>query len=126
MLHRHHILTTGAFMLLLAALAGCSAKEDLGKARSSVETCLNAWKQGGDPKTLASQGIEFTEPDWIAGNKLVDFTVKNASSQNQQGPRVVVVLNMKTRAGKKLNSEVAYEVLFKEKIQIGRDAFHVP
>lgn len=125
MIKRQHCWFAPAFALLVA-LIGCSTKEDLGKAKASVETCLNAWKQGGDPKGLASQGIEFTDPDWVAGNKLVDFALKNASSQAQQGPRVVAVLNMKNRAGKNVNSEVAYEVLFKDTIRIGRDAFHVP
>jgi hypothetical protein len=125
-MRRKHLALTCLPCALLVLLAGCGAKEDLGKAKSSVETCLVAWKKGDPPKSLAGQGIEITDPDWSAGNKLLDFTVKNVTSQAQQGPRVVVVLNMQNRAGKKVNTEVAYEVLLKDKIQVGRDAFHVP
>ena len=53
--------------------------------------------------------------------------MKNASAQPQQGPRVVVMLHLQDRAGKKVSKEVAYEVIFKDqnKVSIGRDAFHV-
>jgi hypothetical protein len=119
----HRICVALAFAL--PVLGGCGAKEDLGKARSSVETCLAAWKKGDQPKSLVTQGIEISDPDWSEGKKILDYSVKDASSQTQQGPRVVAVLNLQNRAGKKTTTEVAYEVLFKDRIQIGRDAFHV-
>ena len=42
-------------------------------------------------------------------------------------PRVVVVLAVQGRTGKRVSKEVAYEVIFKDgnKVSIGRDAFHV-
>ncbi len=115
----------GCLILFVAAFAGCKGKEDLGKAKSSVETALTAWKNGDNPQQLASQGIEITDPDWNAGFRLTDFEIKDASSLPQQGPRVVVELNLKNKAGKKVVTEVAYEVLMSEKVKIGRDAFHV-
>ena len=121
----HPFLRLGG-LLLVFVFCGCSAKPELGKAQAAVETALNSWKNGEDSKQLASKGIEIAEPDWSAGFRLVDYTVKNTTAQPQQGPRVVVVLNMKDRSGKKVDTEVAYEVLVKDKIQIGRDAFHAP
>lgn len=110
----------------LAFSSGCKAKDDLPKSRSVVETALNSWKNGEDTKSLANQNIEMTDPDWFAGAKLLDFTVKDASSQPQQGPRVVVVLNLQDRAGRKKETEIAYEVIQSGKqSKIGRDAFHV-
>jgi len=110
---------------IFVALAGCSKPEDLNKARAGVESALEAWKKAQDPKSLAGQDIEINEPDWQSGHRLLDYTVKSSASQPQQGPRVVVVLNMKSKAGKTVTTEVAYEVIFAEKTKIGRDAFHV-
>jgi hypothetical protein len=111
----------------LALLAGCGGpKEDLKKAKAVVETSLNHWKSGESADKLAGQGIEIVDEDWKAGNKLLDYTIKSATSLPQQGPRVVVLLNMQQRNGKKSNTEVAYEVILKDKVKIGRDAFHVP
>lgn len=115
------------FLLALPWLSGCGGqKEDLKKAKSVVETALNHWKSGEAADKLVSQGIEITDEDWVGGANLLDFTIKSATSLPQQGPRVVVTLNLQKRNGKKLNSEVAYEVLLADKVKIGRDAFHVP
>ncbi len=115
-----------AFLLiLLFSLFGCGRKDDLNKARVVVDTSLNCWMQGEDPQLLAGQGIEIADPDWQSGHRLLDFTVKDASSLPQQGPRVVVVLSMQDKRGKKMDAEVAYEVLLTDKVKIGRDAFHV-
>jgi hypothetical protein len=119
------VLTTTS-MLALVWLSGCGPKDDLKKAKSVVETSLNHWKSGEPADKLASQGIEIYDEDWKAGNKLLDFTIQNATSMPQQGPRVVVLLSMKRRNGKKVDTEVAYEVLLTDKAKIGRDAFHVP
>lgn len=113
-------------ILVLTILSGCAAKDDLNRARAVVETSLEAWKSGADPKTLASQDIEFLDPDWQAGHRLKSYSVKSAASQPQQGPRVVVVLDLESKSGKKMpNTEVAYEVILNKTAKIGRDAFHV-
>ena len=114
-------------VVLLVLVSGCGVKADLDRADKVVRTSLDAWKGGGNPKQLTDQGIEIAEPDWKAGYRLLDYQVKNASAQPQQGPRVVVMLHLQDRAGKKVSKEVAYEVIFKDqnKVSIGRDAFHV-
>jgi len=111
---------------LVFLVSGCGPKEDLNKAKSLVETSLTAWKNGESADKLKSQGIEFADEDWKGGNKLTHFTIKSVSSQPQQGPRVVVMLNLQRRNGKKVDTEIAYEVQMKDKVIIGRDAFHVP
>lgn len=111
---------------LAISVLGCSgAKPDLTKAEDVVKASLDKWKEGGKPQQLSDKSIEMTDPDWRAGMKLLDYQVKNASAPPQQGPRVVVRLDLQNRTGKKLNKEVAYEVLPGDKIRIGRDAFHV-
>ena len=112
---------------LLVFFCGCGAKAELGRAEQVVKTSLEAWKAAETPQQLTDRAIDIAEPDWKAGYRLLDFQVKNASAQPQQGPRVVVVLTLQNRAGKKLSKEVAYEVIFKDhnKVSIGRDAFHV-
>lgn len=113
-------------LLVMISASGCGRKDDLGRAKSVVETSLNSWKNAEDPTNLVAKGIEFTEPDWKNGQRLVDFTVKSVTSVPQQGPRVVVVLNLQDKSGMTMNTEVAYEVLLADKAKIGRDAFHVP
>ena len=114
-------------IVLIVLVSGCRARDDVPKARTVVETELNSWKNNEDPKTLLSQNIEIVDPDWSSGSRLLNYTVKDAASLPQQGPRVVVLLNLQSKAGKKSDSEVAYEVLMKDKLaKIGRDAFHVP
>ena len=112
---------------LLVLVCGCGTKPDLDRAEKVVRTSLDAWKGGGTPKQLTDQGIEIVDPDWKAGLRLLDYELKNASAQPQQGPRVVVVLHLRNRAGKKVSKEEAYEVIFKDqnKVSIGRDAFHI-
>jgi hypothetical protein len=117
--------TVAAGLLLVATMSGCGKKDDPNKARAVVETALDSWKKGEDPNHLVAGNIEFTDPDRKAGQRLLDFTIKSAVSQPQQGPRVVVVLNLQSQAGKKSTTEVAYEVILSEPIKIGRDAFHV-
>jgi len=110
----------------IAGLTGCGPKDDLKKAHTVVETALNSWKNGEKAQQVAAHGIDIVDDDWKAGHKLIDYTIKSASSQPQQGPRVVVLLNLQRRNGKKLDTEVAYEVIMTDKVKIGRDPFHVP
>jgi predicted small lipoprotein YifL len=116
-----------AIAILLAAIAGCGPKADLDRAEKAVRAALEAWKAGGTPQQLTDRAIEIAEPDWKARYRLLDYQLKQASAQPQQGPRVVVVLTLQDRAGKKVTREVAYEVTFKDqtRVSIGRDAFHV-
>src|SRR5262245_65013218 len=105
----------GAIVAVVITLAaGCGPKPDLGRAEEVVKTSLEAWKGGQKPQQLTDRAIDIAEPDWKAGYRLLDFQVKTASSQPQQGPRVIVVLTLQNRAGKKLDKEVAYEVIFKD------------
>jgi len=115
------------FVAFLALVSGCGPKAELGRAEEVVRTSLEAWKGGDNPQQLTGRDIDIAEPDWKAGYRLLDFQLKNASAQPQQGPRVVVVLMLQNRGGKKLSKEVAYEVIFKDRnrASVGRDAFHV-
>jgi len=116
-----------AIVVALLALVGGCGKPELARAEQVVRTALEAWKAGGAPRQLADQAIAIADPDWAAGYRLLDFQVKATSAQPQQGPRVVVVLQLEGRAGKRVSREVAYEVVFKDRnaASIGRDAFHV-
>src|SRR5215510_14484771 len=119
--------TSAVVLVISTLLSGCRPGHDLGRAEDLVKTSLEAWKGGENPQQLSGRSIDIVEPDWKVGYRLLDFQVKNASAQPQQGPRVVVVLTLQCRRGKTLNKEVAYEVIFKDrnKASIGRDAFHV-
>jgi hypothetical protein len=112
--------------VLLSLIVGCGGGPDLDKSKTVVTTALDKWKAGATPADLSGDGITITDPDWRAGAKLLAYELKDASGQPQQGPRVVVTLNVQDRAGKKHNKEVAYEVRVEDgKATIGRDAFHL-
>jgi hypothetical protein len=121
-------LTAGFAFCLLAFVPGCGPKDDLKKARSVVETALESWKKAEKSKDLTSRGVEIQDEDWDAGQKLLDFNIKSVASMPQQGPRAVVTLNLQSKAGKKKDKEVAYEVILNDKTmsKIRRDPFHVP
>jgi hypothetical protein len=106
-------------------VGGCGGGPDLNGAQSAVKTSLDRWKEAGTAKQLAAQSIEIAEPDWNAGWRLLDYEVKSATAPPQQGPRVVVRLQLQDRAGKTQNKEVAYEVIPGNPVRIGRDAFHL-
>ena len=114
------------FVTLLVLVSGCG-KPELARAEQVVTTALEAWKGGGTPRQLTDQAIAIADPDWAAGYRLLGYQVRNASAQPQQGPRVVVLLELQSRAGKRVSREVAYEVIFRDQntVSIGRDAFHV-
>lgn len=109
--------------LLVLLVAGCGEPPpNLEKAEAAVKVSLDVWKADGKPNQLPS--IEIADPDWKAGYRLLDYTWKTTSAQPQQGPRVVVTLQLQSR-GKTSNKEVAYEVILGDPVKIGRDAFHV-
>lgn len=114
-------------LFLLVLVAGCGTGDNLDRASETVTIALTEWKSGGTPQKLAEQGIDIAEPDWNARYRLLEFAIDDASEQPQQGPRVVVTLNLQSPKGAKLKKEVAYEVIVrsKQKVSIGRDAFHV-
>lgn len=113
------------FVCLLGLLtAGCGGSADsVPKAEASVRSALDVWKSGESADKLPA--IKIVDPDWAAGYRLIDYSVKASTAQPQQGPRIVVTLNLKNKAGKTTSREVAYEVLDGNPIRIGRDAFHV-
>jgi hypothetical protein len=122
----NRLLSFVSSIALLALVAGCGGGPDLDKSKEAVKTALDKWKAGANPADLSADAITMSDPDWLASSKLLDYELKDASGQPQQGPRVVVKLNLQTKAGKKLNKEVAYEVRTEDgKTTIGRDAFHV-
>jgi hypothetical protein len=121
--------TVAGFVGVLFLLAGCGGpKDDLNKAKSVVETALESWKNAEKSKDLVARGIDILDEDWNAGHRLVDFNVKSVSSQPQQGPRVVVMLNLQSKAKKKKDTEIAYEVILTDSAlaKIRRDPFHIP
>ena len=114
-------------LAFVVGVCGCGGGPDLNKADAAVQTALTAWKSKSTPEALAAEhAIDILEPDWRAGYRLVDFEMKQASAQPQQGPRVVAKLTLQRPTGKQITKEVAYEVLFKERTSIGRDPYHAP
>src|SRR5262249_5146278 len=103
---------------LLLFVAGCGSGDNLDRASNVVTTALTEWKNGGSPQKLVERGIDIAEPDWNSHYRLLDFKVDDASEQPQQGPRVVVVLNLQSPKGAKLTREVAYEVIMKSKQRV--------
>ena len=124
----------GAARLLLFALvvlpAGCGPgalpKDDVDRARSAVQTGLDAWKKGEPLAKLPAHApnLEFADPDWAAGTKLTAYEITKAEGQAGDHARCWTTLSLQDRRGKKSDKHVVYEVKLGDKAVVGRDPFH--
>jgi len=103
--------------LALALLAGCGRslppEADAGKARSGLETALEAWKKGDKPNSLhdGSPAIYLNDPQWQKGSRLVDFEIESSSEQRVgQGLCYTVLLTLQDGKGNNRQRKVVYQV----------------
>lgn len=104
---------------VLAVLPGCgssSAATDMAtspeQAQAVLRQALDAWKSGAAHDALANQSpaIRVADEQWLAGEKLVDYTLQSPGTA--VGPQVPcpVVLTVKTARGRTVKQTVLYQV----------------
>jgi len=110
-------------MLLLAT--GCGRRSlperDLARARDAVQATLETWKKGKSADSLKERSIDADDPDWAAGERLVDFMIYDADGRKRDNIRCGVMLTLLDRQGSKVNKEVFFTITSADKIVIRRE-----
>lgn len=101
---------------LLAGLVGCDSSAPVQNAQIASELDvlkegLEAWKGGGTAASLeaAARPIQFTDPDWKAGAKLVEYRVGKLAGEEDGETVCNVVLKLEVR-GKPVEKQITYRV----------------
>jgi hypothetical protein len=119
-------------VLATLLLSGCSSSSrahavDVPQARDALKLALDAWKQGQDPKSLASASTPMIVQDfeWAAGTKLVDYQIIDDGKAEDANLRVQVKLALNAvqgkTAGKSAEKKVWYLVGTSPKVTVFRD-----
>lgn len=115
---------------LLFALVGCGGPPPplpaatLDKASDGLRASLDAWKKGDSFESWKKRSpVAFTDQDWQAGAKLLEYEIKRVEGLSGENARGWVVLSLKDRRGKTVSREVVYEINT-EKAVIARDPFN--
>ncbi len=102
----------GVVMICLAVLAslvvtGCSNPSlahavDSPRALDALKTALDEWKNGADPKSLASSSTPMTVQDleWAGGTRLVAYEILGDGKAEDANLRVRVKLTLAGGTGK--------------------------
>jgi hypothetical protein len=116
-------------MLLLILAAGCGRSlksKDLDRARTAVQTGLEAWQNGESPQSLENRdpAVRFMDDDWKQGWKLVSFEITNThGAGGDLTPRCEVQLTLQDRRGKKIDRRVVYAIENGPPITVVRDPY---
>jgi hypothetical protein len=105
-------------MLVLLLLVGCetgprkAGAVDAKLARKALETTLNTWKRGEEPKSLraATPAIIAQDRDWEAGRKLVDYQLVGEGMDDTANLRYPVKLTIRNEKGTAISLDVIYVI----------------
>lgn len=108
----------GVFAIILClGVFGCGgsleAPADPLKGEEAVRTAFGSWKRGAVPATLQSQRppIYLNEPEWIAGNRLLDFEiVEPLEPYGRQLRCAVKIAVQNAKTGAKMQRRIGYQV----------------
>jgi hypothetical protein len=103
--------------LLLVGLAGCGSNAPATNAALATEVdvlkqALDSWKSGSNPES-------FTDPDWKAGAKLLEYHVIKAGGEDEGETLCTVLLKLDLR-GKPVERTVSYRVTQSPKRSVAR------
>lgn len=106
-----------AVILIASVCAGCGSSKvapdlDEGLAQSSLAAALDAWKQDQTPESLrqGSSSIIVVEPQWQAGQKLVNYQVLEPITNDGSNLHVPVELELEDADGASSKQTVTYTV----------------
>ncbi len=115
------------FVPLAAFVAGCGDKPvaapvEPDKARQTLRTALDAWKDGQAIETLsqATPPIVAQDFDWMAGSKLTDYQLLDEGQPEDANLRVKVKLSLRDKQGQSATKTVIYVVGTDPKLTVFR------
>jgi hypothetical protein len=122
---------TLARLLSLAATlatAGCgdaTPKQDLQLLQTSVQTALDAWKEGQRADVLKSQtpAIEFHDDDWQQSARLIDYQIVKIYPETDGTARCAVSLTLQRRGRQPEQVKATYQMNPEPKLIIARDPY---
>jgi hypothetical protein len=104
-------------LIATASLAGCGEREradplDVELAREALKTSLECWKKGDSADTLksGSPSIIAHDPDWVAGARLVAYTLGGDDTRVAENLFVPIKLTLKLKNGKQATKNVTYVI----------------
>jgi hypothetical protein len=104
-------------VMTIACFAGCgegprAAPLDVELARAVLKTSLEAWKKGDSAESLkkGSPTIIAQDPDWVAGARLVAYTLDGEDKPVAENLFVPVKLILKLKNGKQATKNVTYVI----------------
>ena len=120
----------GLFALATSTLAGCSsgpvhAPVDSSKARDTLRTALDSWKQGDKVDALqnANPPIYVIDTEWQSGSKLMDYQVVGNGDEKDAHLLCPVQLTVRDPAGKTSKRDVTYIISTAPKLTVSRKVF---
>lgn len=113
------------WLLLLAGCGKATPTADIQWAESTIAAALAKWKQGGRPEALTKQAtpVQFQDQDWQQSLKLLDYSVKEVSTQEDGLLRCQVRLSLQDRQGKTVEKDIVY-IADRARGVIGRDPYY--
>ena len=104
----------GCGRVSVSVTTGSDASYDSAVAKQTLITALDAWKQG-KAGTLAKQKppIRFSDDDFRAGFRLVEYKLATPEEPIQQSRSVTVVLSISRGKGAPVEREALYQVSLK-------------
>jgi ABC-type glycerol-3-phosphate transport system substrate-binding protein len=131
MMNMRHVLALMGLMSSVLFLASCGrsptfSAEQLDQARQALEKCLEAWKRGDNPQSLATgvTPIQFAE-EWPShGWRLKAYEVVDPQFTDTETIRWTVRLTLVDRKGKLEVRQPTYAIVLKSPIVIARDPMY--
>jgi hypothetical protein len=112
-----------ALALVLGCGSGLPEAADPATATDALRTALDCWKQGEAPEALQQRRppIVVNEPEWTAGNRLVNFDVTTPPEPFGRQLRCTVKLSLRDRAGASYEKRIGYQIDTNPNIVIVRE-----
>lgn len=117
-------------LLATVPLSGClraghAHDVDPSRAREALKTALDLWKNGGEPRSLATSATPMTvqDFDWASGLRLNDYQVLGDGDPRGANLSIQTVLTLKTKKDKPLRKRAWYLVGTSPAVTVFRDVF---
>lgn len=114
------------FLLLMSA--GCSGSQDIVDTDAAVQTLqstLEAWKNGQSPTDLksAAEPVVVQDPDWSNGAKLEAYEIIGEAKAEGPNLRCDVVLTLQRPGDKPVRTDAQYTVTTSPSRTVFRNLF---
>ena len=119
------VLTSALFTVLLSA-SGCGdsygglSEAQHKRAKSALESALNAWQNGEHPRkwALRNAPVRFLDDAWPKKMKLLEYEILEIRARGDKTPEAIVRLKTRSPKGVELEQKALYGIDLRSKAQI--------